>query len=792
VTVYDMSGTPLVPTQLGGTGDPPPNQDGVTDTLWVAPRNGCDLFIDFGTDGGADNAVRYANAPVIIEVSTAEKYPAQRTYTRYAFATTPANAQEPVSFLYPDGGVNIGPDLRLMLQPSGVTHARPAAASGYVNEELGDSSWVMPYNWDHYCGLTGVSCGNPSTAFLAPIAAVPVGTSGRVFTFAEDPDVTITSGVTTTWAVPGLTLRFHENRSLVVLGNLTTQGVSFTAFSTSDPWAGVAAADGSLTMVGGEVTHATVGLTAYLGSDVTLEGDASHAGTRLKHNGVGLLVLSNTGVTLSGVGLDENETGLLADWIDDYGSGTPCFAGCRSSFTMQANPVDGGPSYVTLNDGVGINALNSEPDITDAVIWSNGDVGLRLVNSELVMFERNEITSNGGHGASSLAGANLELSPPTAHGRNRLVDNAGYELYVPVGAQASAGSGVQSGRNDIHDYRSGAFVFYHADGEELVDVMDAECNYWGVSTGLHPSRYEGAVDGSPHIAAPFAESPACNPDGFGGGPSVTEAMGDEIRAHRAELSEGASGARGVGLVRRLEALHRRDREDATGERAATFTLFASLRESLGSETMPPGRRAVAEAALEAEVSAALAGDEYDAVRSLIASWSTRVEGAGTTGRLRSVEALLAALAGDFADAAEWLNEVAAGTPDEVLAAELMAVADVYSVRAGRAPEPRVEPDETVASAHTAASGDVLMVVPNPVRGAGRVSLTLLDDAQVHMAVFDVMGRQVGVLIYGGLRAGLHLVEMSPVGLPPGVYLVRADVFGTGLARTLTTRFTVSG
>ena len=56
---------------------------------------------------------------------------------------------------------------------------------------------------------------------------------------------------------------------------------------------------------------------------------------------------------------------------------------------------------------------------------------------------------------------------------------------------------------------------------------------------------------------------------------------------------------------------------------------------------------------------------------------------------------------------------------------------------------------------TDAAGTRLILAPNPVRAAGRVSFTLERPAAAVLAAYDVDGRRVATLIDGELAAGPH-------------------------------------
>lgn len=79
------------------------------------------------------------------------------------------------------------------------------------------------------------------------------------------------------------------------------------------------------------------------------------------------------------------------------------------------------------------------------------------------------------------------------------------------------------------------------------------------------------------------------------------------------------------------------------------------------------------------------------------------------------------------------------------------------------------------------------VTPNPSeRGQGRVRLVLDEGGPVSLALYDVLGRRIAVLFEGQAAAGAPVEAAFPVGLPPGVYVVRAAT-AAGVASR---RFTV--
>jgi hypothetical protein len=107
---------------------------------------------------------------------------------------------------------------------------------------------------------------------------------------------------------------------------------------------------------------------------------------------------------------------------------------------------------------------------------------------------------------------------------------------------------------------------------------------------------------------------------------------------------------------------------------------------------------------------------------------------------------------------------------------LVSVPLTMVVEAGTPAEPEPE-----------AAGVTLAVAPNPVTGAGTVTLTLARPAAgVRVTVHDVLGRVVETRHVASLPSGTTRLSLDTAGLPAGVYLVRAAGAGFSTA----TRFSV--
>ncbi len=75
--------------------------------------------------------------------------------------------------------------------------------------------------------------------------------------------------------------------------------------------------------------------------------------------------------------------------------------------------------------------------------------------------------------------------------------------------------------------------------------------------------------------------------------------------------------------------------------------------------------------------------------------------------------------------------------------------------------------------------------PNPFNPAATIPVTLANETEVRLAVFDMRGRLVQTLVDGTLAAGHHEIRFDGRGLPSGTYLCRLDAPGGVQTRRLT-------
>ena len=72
--------------------------------------------------------------------------------------------------------------------------------------------------------------------------------------------------------------------------------------------------------------------------------------------------------------------------------------------------------------------------------------------------------------------------------------------------------------------------------------------------------------------------------------------------------------------------------------------------------------------------------------------------------------------------------------------------------------------------------------PNPFNPTTVISYQLPVTGEVHLAVYDLLGREVGVLVHGKKEAGVHQVMFDASGLAGGVYFYRLQAGNLAITR----------
>lgn len=74
--------------------------------------------------------------------------------------------------------------------------------------------------------------------------------------------------------------------------------------------------------------------------------------------------------------------------------------------------------------------------------------------------------------------------------------------------------------------------------------------------------------------------------------------------------------------------------------------------------------------------------------------------------------------------------------------------------------------------------------PNPFNPSTTIRFSLPESAQVRLVVYDVLGRQISLLVDGTWEAGTHEVAFDGSDLPSGMYLYRLETKQGSYARTM--------
>jgi hypothetical protein len=88
----------------------------------------------------------------------------------------------------------------------------------------------------------------------------------------------------------------------------------------------------------------------------------------------------------------------------------------------------------------------------------------------------------------------------------------------------------------------------------------------------------------------------------------------------------------------------------------------------------------------------------------------------------------------------------------------------------------------IVGVSTAGPSFALAPLRNPIRGTGRLSLTLPVAGPARVEVFDVTGARIATLLDGWRDAGNHTVEWATGAGHPGVFFVRATFQGQSVTQ----------
>lgn len=735
-------------------------------------------------------------------------------FARYVYVPAGEVPSARESFYVPSSSTG-SPDIIFSVLDVQGTPQVKARDGGTFFEDVFSEGYVIPYDLAYFRDQTTSTSWEQPGFFLSPVDYAPDSTSGRTFTFAAEGEARAHPTWSPVWDVPDLTLQFPQGQRLIVEGDLTADGVTFTE-AGSQSWGGIAVyAGGTLAFDGVTVSDAEVGVDVY-----------------------------STGNTFDDSFFTGNGVGIRSSYEQSYCPGLEaCLIGDRSSFTLAESCVIDSEFNQQLDfEGYGIWARGTDALVTASTVEGNDAYGLRLDDAD-VAARLMLLTGNGAgnssfpDGARAASNGDLTLASyfegstdrgAVALGLNTIHDNGRHEVSIADDGYATVG--LVCSLTSCPDANRVSESGFPGDGDYLIanetkDVIKAHRTYWATSPAdppdaafLQPTRVEDFQPLTSDPAASAGRPGGCTAPSRPGGSAATTsaALGSEavrgsggldaetaawLRAQMRDLRQAladAPGADGAAArVRVLYAIQRLDRADALGEHAATSALLVSLYAPLsGDGSVPAPRRATAEAALTATLHDALRHGAYDEARTLLADLGERVEGTEARQALDLVAVALDEQAGDVEGALGRVYALLAELDPEVqLARDLEATAALLEGRlgaGGRAAPARYASEEGPNAALGIGDTEVVLrpAYPNPMTGQALVPVVLAEAAEARVAVYDVLGREVEVLHEGALDAGAHRLRFDGTGLPAGVYLVRAAVTADGATRTFTERLTL--
>ena len=559
-----------------------------------------------------------------------------------------------------------------------------------------------------------------------------------------------------TWNFEPVTVAAPDGLGLGAYGSLNAIGTTFTEAVPGQGWDGLryhAGSSGILNSVTVERTGG--GLSGKYGSAGVVAQDAT-----VTLNACSLI--ENAGHGLSAIGSGATVSLTDCDVLENAGSGVAFFdqaSGSLQSSTLGKNGEAGllAASYASVDFGTGADGCNT--------VSRNLEEGIRAIS-----------------GADIDAGGATQIGGEDYFDHNRFLGNGTYD--------ASAGSG---------------------------SLIWAERNWWGTTgtPNLPPLGYNNIFYTPQLQSDPGVGCSGSRPAQFA---SLSAALGEGTSASRGDdtshdLLRAARAAWMAGDFAGATALLWEVVDEDPEDEFAHVALAQSvglLRAALEAEAVPAGMLgALADYAEEGpEALQPWALRALTAAHDMLGDDDAALSTAGTlitahpgneherAGRLAAFHVHLGA--GDAASAEAALAPAVAQWPEDV---EVQAAAWLIGLPVGEASRgegngviAKAGGEEALKSESGATPRELALgaAYPNPFVGEATLELSLPDAAEVRVAVYDVLGRQVGVLADGMREAGLHALRLDGSRLATGTYLVVAavEVAGSTSPRVLRHKVTL--
>ena len=469
------------------------------------------------------------------------------------------------------------------------------------------------------------------------------------------------------------------------------------------------------------------------------------------------------------------------------------------------------------NAGHGLSVIGSGATVslTDCQVTYNGAAGIAFFSQASGSVQSSTLGRNGEAGLLAASYASVDLGTG-ADGCNSVSGNLGEGIRALSGADIDAGGATQIGGEDYFDHNRffGNGTYDASAGSS--SLIWAERNWWGTTGPPNiPAVWYNTIFYTPQLPSdPGAGCSGLRPAQLA---SLSAALGEETPASRGgvtsyDLLREARAAWMAGDFAGAAALLWEVVDENPEDELAHVALAQSvglLRAALEAEAVPPGLLdtlvGYAEEGPEAlrpwalRVLAAahdVLGDDEAALGTagtlITAHPGSEHERAGrlaafhlhvAAGNAASAEAVLAPAVAQWPEdvevqAAAWLIGLPVGEAGRGDGAAGLVVAGDEALR----DEPSVTPRELALGA----------AYPNPFTGGTTLELDLPDAAEVRVAVYDVLGRQVGVLADGMREAGRHALHLDGSRLTTGTYLVvtAVEVAGSTSPRVLRQKVTL--
>ncbi|MDX1421057.1 MAG: T9SS type A sorting domain-containing protein [Rubricoccaceae bacterium] len=770
---------------------------------------GADVALDWGALGTAFVTLEFVR----------EETGADVLLGRYAYVPPAVGTAE---FFQPSTGgearavhFDVGPD---------AVAARSQHTSTRFEDVFADA-YVLPYNYGHYdasCTEAGCPAGAPDY-FLArlPLSEDRPDAGERRFTFAAETDVNLTPFYgALTWDVSNLTLAFAPDRRLYVKGgDLTADGVRFTAAQPSQGWGGLRFDPASVGVLTGVTVERVVGPAGDQGDAAVEVYDAD-------------VLISESFI--------QDGTAVHGVWA----SGKDALLTLDQSFVQT---MGGNGAGVVAAEG-------AEVHVYDSFVLNNGYVGAGATGTGSTLYlYRTEVSGSGSFGVVSEATAEVNFyrpgEPVPSEGvtvgtnlRGGLFARAGGDIVAGVYNNRRQSCTAACQNFVIDNWLGGNDFDARASGKN--SALYAEYNFWGVGRsesdleivktnggkvfvaplwdGISPriGGGEGATE-DPRLAAAVAAARAALASTADVGQAAREAratlnsagaLGNETGRGSffgdlvASLVESAAGSAAVGdsaaasgalLAALLFSSTEEDHGLSYGKTSRflgqvlspELTEFLLLVLSSGDDDTEPW-------ALSSMLSAYATGDDDDNARTTASTLTTEYADSDHELAGLTMTARLAAEDEDLPTVQATLAELEADWGDLLATESVAALArrledDLMGGRVGGGHTASAAPLAQAASATMPVAFRLLRARPNPFTGRTVVPFEVSDGTHVRVSVFDILGREVAVLADGRYAGGVYEATLEGRGLAAGLYVVTARVeTPSGARRTLSQRVTL--